>query len=59
MADEAITLTETNPTYTEGHGGGRGESTLTEETPTYEIGGDLIPPGGMVGLPPGLQLLLD
>ena len=39
MADVEITHTEINPSYEEGHGGGRREFTNTEINPTYLGGG--------------------
>ena len=39
MADVAFTHTEVNPSYVEGHGGGRRELMHTEVNPTYLGGG--------------------
>ena len=58
MPEVNLTVAETNPTYVAGAGGGRRALTHTEETPTYELEGDIIYPGKMVGLPPGFQELL-
>jgi len=38
MVDINTTLTEENPTYVDGEGGGRRVLTLTEESPTYGEG---------------------
>jgi len=59
MADVNITDTEINPSYVAGYGGGRKELADTEVNPTYELEGDIIYPGKMVGLPPGFMELLS
>ena len=56
----AKALTEVNPAYFAGSGGGRRPLTLIEENPSYEVSGDIIYAGKMVGLPPGFpEILLD